>query len=134
MEVYPEFIRHLKKFVSFMDQSPSSTQRPHTYRRSTDHFEQQQPRRSTDVFEPSRKSTDHRRENPRRSTDRPDKFKTNSSSGSQSNNLEKLRTSFDQMERSRRSVDCIEKSRKSMDHQIERGRKSVDRVDWMRTG
>ncbi|KAK8593026.1 hypothetical protein V6N12_045115 [Hibiscus sabdariffa] len=125
LEQYPEYIRHLKKFISTVEKSPSQR---YSSRRSTDQFEQS--RRSTDAFEVSRKSTD-RREKPRKSTDRPEKLKN------QSNNLdklEKLRISFDQLERSRRSVDCHEKSRKSIDHQLERARKSVDLLDRIRTG
>ncbi|XP_052195729.1 uncharacterized protein LOC127803508 [Diospyros lotus] len=124
LELYPEYIRHLRKFISTVEKSPSQR---HSSRRSTDQFEQ--PRRSTDVFEASRKSTD-RREKPRHSTDRPEKLKNQSNNAEK---LEKLRISFDQLERSRRSVDCIEKSRKSIDH-LEKGRKSVDRLDRIRTG
>ncbi|GJX11826.1 protein ABHD17B [Tanacetum coccineum] len=131
LELYPEYIRHLKKFISTVVKSPSH--RHSSSRRSTDHhFEQprrstdhhfEQPRRSTDVFEASRKSTD-RREKPRKSMEKPKVEK-----------LEKMRMSFDQMERSRRSVDVIEKSRKSVDLQmIDRGRKSVDRLDRLRSG
>ncbi|KAK8982814.1 hypothetical protein V6N11_060135 [Hibiscus sabdariffa] len=122
---YPEYIRHLKKFNSTVEKSPSQR---YSSRRSTDQFEQS--RKSADVLEVSRKSTD-RREKPRKSTDRPEKLKN------QSNNLdklEKLRTSFNQLERCRRSVDCHEKSRKSIDHQLEIARKSVDLLDRIRTG
>ncbi|KAJ9683314.1 hypothetical protein PVL29_019064 [Vitis rotundifolia] len=125
LELYPEYIRHLKKFVSTVEKSPSQR---NSSRRSTDQFEQS--RRSTDVFEVSRKSTD-RREKPRQSTDRLEKQKNLSNNADK---LEKLRMSFDQMERSRRSVDCHEKSRKSIDHQLERARKSVDRLERIRTG
>ncbi|WCJ21227.1 alpha/beta-Hydrolases superfamily protein [Euphorbia peplus] len=139
LEHFPEYIRHLKKFVSTVEKSPSQR---YTSRRSTDHLEPS--RKSTDVlFEVSRKSTD-RREKPRHSTDRSEKLKNQSNNADkfeklkiQSNNvdkLEKLRFSFDQMERSRRSVDYHEKSRKSIDHQLERARKSVDRLDRVRTG
>ncbi|CAH1412915.1 unnamed protein product [Lactuca virosa] len=127
LELYPDYIRHLKKFISTIEKSP-----PHRHsssRRSTDHhFEP--PRRSTDVFEASRKSTD-RREKPRKSTE---KLKAQSINVEK---LEKMRMSFDQMERSRRSVDVnvIEKTRKSVDvQQLERGRKSVDRMDRIRSG
>ncbi|GFZ19079.1 alpha/beta-Hydrolases superfamily protein [Actinidia rufa] len=126
LELYPEYIRHLKKFISTVEKPPS--QRHTSSRRSTDQFEQ--PRRSTDVFEASRKSTD-RREKPRQSIDRPEKSKNQSSNVDK---LEKLKISFEQLDRSRRSVDCIEKSRKSIDHQLERARKSVDRLDRIRTG
>ncbi|THG23367.1 hypothetical protein TEA_006459 [Camellia sinensis var. sinensis] len=125
LELYPDYIRHLKKFISTVEKSPSQR---YSSRKSTDQFEQ--PRRSTDVFEASRKSTD-RREKPRHSTDRPEKLKNQSNNADK---LEKLKISFDQLERSRRSVDCIEKSRKSIDHQLERARKSVDRLDRIRTG
>ncbi|XP_027102013.1 uncharacterized protein [Coffea arabica] len=125
LELYPEYIRHLKKFVATVERSPSQRI---SSRKSTDQFEPS--RKSTDVFEASRKSTD-RREKPRHSTDRPEKLKNQSNNADK---LEKLRISFDQLERSRRSVDCIEKSRKSIDHQLERGRKSVDRLDRIRTG
>lgn len=138
LELYPEYIRHLKKFVATVERTPS--QKIISSRKSTDQFEPS--RKSTDVFDvPSRKSTD-RREKPRRSTDRPEKLKiqSNGNNNNSTNNnnvdkLEKLRMmSFDHLERSRRSVDCLEKSRKSIDHQIERGRKSVDRLDRIRTG
>ncbi|KAK8360364.1 hypothetical protein V6Z11_A04G160200 [Gossypium hirsutum] len=115
LEQYPEYIRHLKKFISTVEKSPSQR---YSSRRSTDQFEQS--RKSTDAFE-----------KPRKSTDRPEKLKN------QSNNLdklEKLRISFDQLEKSRRSVDCHEKSRKNVDHQLERARKSVDLLDRIRTG
>ncbi|KAK4426106.1 Alpha/beta hydrolase domain-containing protein 17C [Sesamum alatum] len=97
-------------------------------RKSTDQFEPS--RKSTDIFDAPRKSTD-RREKPRHSTDKPERSKNQSQNVEK---LDKLRMSFDQMERSRRSVDCIEKSWKSIDHQLERGRKSVDRLDRIRTG
>ncbi|KAL6960497.1 hypothetical protein U1Q18_038260, partial [Sarracenia purpurea var. burkii] len=127
LEQYPEYIRHLKKFISTVEKSPSQRQ---ASRRSTDQFEQ--PRRSTDFFEVSRKSTD-RREKPRQSVDRHEKPK-NQSNSNNADKLEKLKISFEQLERSRRSMDCIEKSRKSIDHQLERARKSVDRLDRVRTG
>ncbi|KAJ4841392.1 hypothetical protein Tsubulata_033427 [Turnera subulata] len=138
LEHYPEYIRHLKKFISTVEKSPSQR---YSSRKSTDQYEPS--RKSTDVYEVSRKSTD-RREKPRHSTDRAEKLKTQGSHTDkleklrlQSNHaekLEKLRMSFEQMERSRRSVDCHEKSRKSIDHQLERARKSVDRLDRIRTG
>ncbi|KAL0431611.1 UNVERIFIED_CONTAM: Alpha/beta hydrolase domain-containing protein 17C [Sesamum radiatum] len=125
LELYPEYIRHLKKFVAAVERSPSHRI---STRKSTDQFEPS--RKSTDIFDAPRKSTD-RREKPRHSTDKPERSKNQSQNVEK---LDKLRMSFDQMERSRRSVDCIEKSWKSIDHQLERGRKSVDRLDRIRTG
>ncbi|KAK9108327.1 hypothetical protein Syun_024338 [Stephania yunnanensis] len=128
LELYPEYIKHLKKFINYVERSPSQR---NASRRSVDNFEQS--RRSTDCFEVSRKSTD-RREKPRKSTDRPEKLKGLDFKTSNLEKLEKLRISLDQTERSRRSVDCFEKSRKSIDHQLERARKSVDRLDRIRAG
>ncbi|KAF2308424.1 hypothetical protein GH714_009516 [Hevea brasiliensis] len=136
LEHFPEYIRHLKKFISTVEKPPCQR---YSSKRGTDQFGQ--PRKSTDVFEVSRKSTDWR-EKARHSTDRPEKLKNQSNHAdkleklkNQSNNTDKLeKLRMDQMERSRRSVDCHEKSRKSIDHQLERARKSVDRLDRIRTG
>ncbi|GFP94097.1 alpha/beta hydrolase domain-containing protein 17c [Phtheirospermum japonicum] len=123
LELYPEYIKHLKKFISTVERPPSHRL---STRKSTEQFEPS--RKSTDIFDLPRRSTD-RREKPRRSTDsKPERSKN------QAQSVDKLRVSFDQMERSRRSVDSIEKSWKSVDHQFERARKSVDRLDRIRTG
>ncbi|KAL2515453.1 alpha/beta-hydrolase superfamily protein [Forsythia ovata] len=126
LELYPEYIRHLKKFVSTVEKPPSQR---NTSRRSIDRPEHS--RRSTDCYEVPRKSTD-RREKPRRSTDRPEKMKTYEYKFHSDDKLSKLRVSFDQVERSRRSVEYHEKSRKSIDHQLEKARKSVDWLDRIR--
>ncbi|KAM0940817.1 putative serine aminopeptidase, S33, alpha/Beta hydrolase [Dioscorea sansibarensis] len=118
LELFPEYIRHLKKFISTVEKSPTER---NSWRKSTDRFEP--ARKSTDCFEASRKSTD-RREKPRYSTE---KTKSNL------DKLEKLKVSFERMEKSRRSVDCIDKSRKNTE-QLERARKSVDRLDRIRAG
>ncbi|MCL7051846.1 hypothetical protein MKW94_015289 [Papaver nudicaule] len=124
LELYPEYIKHLKKFIHNVEKSPS---RRSSSRRSVDQFDPS--RRSTDCFEVSRKSTD-RREKPRKSTDK----KTHELK-STIDKLEKFKISFDYMERSRRSVDCFEKSRRSIDQQmVERARRSVDRLDRVRVG
>lgn len=127
LELYPEYLRHLKKFISTVEKSPSQR---YTSRRSTDRFEP--ARRSTDCFEASRRSTD-RREKPRPSTDKPEKLKVNELRSNNVDKLEKLRVSFDQMEKSRRSLDYLEKPRKNSE-QVERGRKSVDRLDRIWAG
>ncbi|XP_072950493.1 uncharacterized protein [Typha angustifolia] len=124
LELFPEYIRHLKKFISTVERSPSHR---NAWRKSTDRFEPS--RRSTDCFEPSRKSTD------RRDKSRPsiEKFRSNDYRYSNVEKLDKLKFSFDHIEKSRRSVDCIEKSRKNMD-QLDRGRKSVDRLERLWAG
>ncbi|XP_075492873.1 uncharacterized protein LOC142530873 isoform X2 [Primulina tabacum] len=124
LELYPEYIRHLKKFVATVERSTSHRI---STRKSTDQFEPS--RKSTDLFDVPRKSTD-RREKPRHSTEKPERLKTHSNNGDK---LDKLRA-FEKLERSRRSVDCIEKGRKSLEHQVERARKSVDTLDRIRAG
>ncbi|XP_073065083.1 uncharacterized protein [Primulina eburnea] len=124
LELYPEYIRHLKKFVATVDRSTSHRI---SARKSTDQFEPS--RKSTDLFDVPRKSTD-RREKPRLSTEKPERLKTHSNNGDK---LDKLRA-FEMLERSRRSVDCMEKGRKSLDHKGERARKSVDTLDRIRAG
>lgn len=124
LELFPEYLRHLKKFISTVEKSPSQRS---TWRKSTDHFEPS--RRSTDFFESSRKSTD-RREKPRPSTD---KSKNKDHKSSSKDKLEMFKISFDHIEKSRRSVDCLERSRKNTD-QLDKGRKSVDRLDRIWAG
>ncbi|XAR67960.1 hypothetical protein NMG60_11002919 [Bertholletia excelsa] len=136
LELFPEYIRHLKKFVSMVEKSPSkrfssrkSVDRPEHSRKSTDCFEL--PRKSTDCFDVPRKSTD-RREKPRRSTDKPEKLKIHDYKFNNSDKHAKVRMPFDQSERSRRSVEYHEKPRRSIDQQLEKGRKSVDWLDRIR--
>ncbi|KAL6507289.1 hypothetical protein OROGR_023484 [Orobanche gracilis] len=115
LELHPEYIMHLKKFITTVERGPS-------HRIST--------RKSTEKIEPSKKSTDILLDFPRRSTDRREKHRHSvdklEKSQNKSQNVDKLRMSFDQAERSRRSVDSIEKSWKSVDFQFETSRKSVD--------
>ncbi|KAL7115421.1 hypothetical protein ACP275_04G183100 [Erythranthe tilingii] len=126
LELYPEYIKHLKKYVSTVEKPPSQR---NMSRRSVERPEHS--RRSTDFIEAPRKSTD-RREKPRRSTDRPEKLKTFDYKFHNDDKFSKLRASFDQMERSRRSVEYHEKSRMSVDVQFEKGRKSVDWLERVR--
>ncbi|KAG2300516.1 hypothetical protein Bca4012_012108 [Brassica carinata] len=128
LEQYPDYIKHLKKFITTVERSLSS-------RKSTCQSENQ----SSDVEMP-RQSVD-RREKPRQSVDRREKEKPPKGQSKKS----KLRITFEQhLDRSRRSVDLHEKARKSVDHyshhqhhqnnhEIERGRKSVDRLDRVRS-
>lgn len=124
LELFPEYIKHLKKFVSTVEKSPSHRS---TWRISTERFEP--PRKSSDCFEPSRKSIDHREKH------RPSSDKSRNKDQRRSNmeKLGKSKTSFDHLEKCRRSVDCLEKSRKNTD-QLDRGRKSVDRLDRIWAG
>ncbi|KAJ4833083.1 hypothetical protein Tsubulata_001059 [Turnera subulata] len=125
LELYPQYIKHLKKFISAVEKSSH-------VRRSgliTDYVENH--RKSTDFREPSRSSVDNKeksgpgveqREMPRVSTDR----------------KEKARSSTDKREKSRKSVDRPEKEREKQrekegngtEHQ-EKGRNSIDRFGGM---
>ncbi|XP_027153419.1 alpha/beta hydrolase domain-containing protein 17B-like isoform X1 [Coffea eugenioides] len=125
LELYPEYIRHLKKFVTTVEKPPS--QRNIT-RRSIDRPEIS---RKSDCFEAPRKSTD-RREKPRRSTDKGERLKFYEHKHTTDDKISKSRISCDYMERSRRSVEYHEKSRMSIDLQPEKARKSVDWLDRIR--
>lgn len=118
LELFPEYIKHLKKFISTVEKSSSSKRQ--AYRISTDWYEPS--RRSTDCFEASRKSTG------RREKYSMDKFRSNDKE-----RREKHKFSFDHMEKSRRSVDCLERPKRNTEP-IEKFRKSVDRLDRIWAG
>lgn len=124
LELFPEYIKHLKKFISSMEKSPAERS---TWRITTDMYEP--PRKSIDFFEPSRNSTDFREKH------RPsiEKMRTKDRRCGNMDKMGKLKTSFDQLEKFRRSVDCLEMSKKNTD-QLEKGRKSVDRLDRIWAG
>ncbi|KAJ7971136.1 alpha/beta hydrolase domain-containing protein 17B-like [Quillaja saponaria] len=120
LELYPQYIKHLKKFISAIKKTPyiryggritDQTEKP---RNSTDFREK--PRSSVDHREDSGRSTDQRdpREKPRVSTDQ----------------REKSRASTDKREKSRKSVDRPEKGNNGMD-QPEKARNSIDRFGDM---
>ncbi|KAL9239183.1 hypothetical protein vseg_013526 [Gypsophila vaccaria] len=123
LELYPDYIKHLKRFVTIVEKPPSQR---NVSRNSVDKPENS--RKSTDFYEVSRKSTDQR-EAPRKSIDQPGILKINEYKGGSTTKVEKLNIPFEQLERSRRSV---EYSRKSVDVQFEKGRHSVDWVDRIR--
>lgn len=109
LEQYPEYIRHLKKFIANIEKPPS--ERVHS-------------RKSVDRPEHSRKSVDKR--------DKPnkiEKLKFHEFKFGNDDKLSKLKVSIEPMERSRRSVEFHEKSRMSVDQQFDKARKSVDWVD-----
>lgn len=114
LELYPQYIRHLKKFISAIEKAPHlrnkpvlNGDQPENPRTSTDFREKS--RSSTDQREKSRPSTDQR-ERPRLSTDR----------------REKSRASVEKREKSQKSVDFPEKVSNGTD-QPEKGRNSIDR-------
>ena len=124
LELFPQYIKHLKKFISAIEKSPH---RRNGFGPITD--QQENPRNSTDCREKSRPSIDQReksrpssdqREKPRLSIDR----------------KEKLRASTDKREKSRKSLDRHEKTSNVTDRpekasnvtdQPEKARNSIDR-------
>ncbi|KAF5791885.1 putative serine aminopeptidase, S33, alpha/Beta hydrolase [Helianthus annuus] len=107
LELYPEYIRHLKKFISAVEKSGrlknmqgSLTDNDSKPRVSTDCREKSRP--STDVPEHSRPST----------------------------STEKSRTSVDKREKAKKSVENVEKSTNAVD-QPEKARNSIDRFGGM---
>ncbi|KAK6255855.1 Serine aminopeptidase [Theobroma cacao] len=117
LELYPQYIKHLKKFISAIEKShrrkgsvPLRDQ-PEKPRNSTDFRETSRP--SIDQREKSRASIDQR-EMPRLSTD----------------HREKARNSTDKREKSRKSVDQPEKFCNGSD-QPEKARNSIDRFGEM---
>lgn len=115
LELYPQYIKHLKKFISAIGKYP---QLKTGSGKITEPSEL--PRNSTDVREKSRSSTDRRvksrpsieqREKPRISMDR----------------REKSTASTDKRERSRKSVDRPDKANNNLDPP-ERARNSIDRL------
>lgn len=118
LELFPEYLRHLKKFLHTVEKSPSDR---HAWREIMDRIEPS--RKSVDCFEPSRKSTDRREKSrPTRDRSRTDHRYSNVEK------TDKLKTSFDHIEKSRRSVDIFERPKRNME-QLDCGRKSVDRLD-----
>ncbi|PNT66066.1 hypothetical protein BRADI_3g06620v3 [Brachypodium distachyon] len=114
LELYPEYIKHLKKFVGAIeklpppnDESPESSGPSNSSQ--TEPVGAEDSRKSTDHREKPRPSIDHRK-----STDRRDK----------------PRGSTDRRDKSRKSVDHPDKPRASVD-QSDRPRKSIDRFGGM---
>ncbi|KAG8058330.1 hypothetical protein GUJ93_ZPchr0002g24588 [Zizania palustris] len=107
LELYPEYIKHLKKFVGAIersppppnDESPESSAPPDNTQTDPDGTEDS--RKSSDCREKTRQSTD-RREKPRGSTDRRDKSRK---SVDHDHHPDKPRASADQPDRPRKSID-----------------------------
>ncbi|KAE8705385.1 glucosyltransferase like family protein [Hibiscus syriacus] len=120
LELYPEYLRHLKKFISAIEklQHPRNgldlkpNDQSHQALNNADR-NKEKSRPSTDYRDNSRPSFGHR-EKSRLSTD----------------SREKARASIDKKERSRRSMDRHTKARNITDHP-ERARNSFDRLGEM---
>ena len=113
LELYPEYIKHLKKFVGAIERSPppppidesTESSGPSGCTLTEPECSAEDSRKSTDCRDKTRPSIDQRR-----STDR----------------REKPRGSTDRRDKTRKSVDHPDKPRASVD-QSDRPRKSIDR-------
>ncbi|WOK92646.1 protein ABHD17C-like [Canna indica] len=122
LELYPEYIRHLKKFISAIEKTPPARTASNV---STENSVlQDPPSTSSDHLDLQRKSTD-RREKPRRSTDRREKGRNST------DRRDKPRVSIDKKEKTRKSFEISEKARNSSVDQQEKPRKSFDRFGGM---
>ncbi|CAL1411930.1 unnamed protein product [Linum trigynum] len=117
LEMHPQYIKHLKKFISAIEKSGVRIGSIAPIELS------QKPRKSTDVREPSRSSVDQR-EKVRLSTELREKARPSMDW------REKSRVSIDRRERSRKSVDRPEKENLSLD-QHDKARNSIDRFGSM---
>ncbi|KAG4158660.1 hypothetical protein ERO13_D02G132100v2 [Gossypium hirsutum] len=121
LELYPEYLRHLRKFISAIEKlqrprdAPDLKPKDQTEQASNNVTEQskEKSRPSIDYREKGRPSFGHR-EKSRLSTDSRDK----------------ARASIDKREKSRKSIDRSFKARNSTDHS-ERARNSFDRLGDM---
>ncbi|KAG6511478.1 alpha/beta hydrolase domain-containing protein 17C-like [Zingiber officinale] len=118
LELYPEYIRHLKKFISAVEKTP-----PAETALTDRALVQDPPSTSSDHIDLQRKSTD-RREKPRASTDCREKGRNST------DRRDRPRISIDKKEKSRKSFEVTEKARLSVDQQ-EKPRKSFDRFGGM---
>ncbi|CAB4264853.1 unnamed protein product [Prunus armeniaca] len=118
LELYPEYLRHLRKFISAIEKLPRV---------------QSLPEPSADQLESSLKTIDNK-EKARSSTDQKEKSRSSTGQREKSrlstDGREKSRTSTDKREKSRKSTDRSGKARNSTD-QSERARNSFDRLGDM---
>ncbi|KAJ6766481.1 ALPHA/BETA-HYDROLASES SUPERFAMILY PROTEIN [Salix purpurea] len=118
LELYPQYIKHLKKFISAIEKS---SRLRNVSGSIVDQIED--PRKSTDFREAGRSSIDQR-ETPRLSADKKEKPRLSTDC------REKSRSSTDRRERSRKSVDRPERESNGSD-QHEKARNSIDRFGDM---
>ncbi|KAK7330574.1 hypothetical protein VNO77_24769 [Canavalia gladiata] len=118
LERYPEYLRHLKKFISTIEKSPSQG-------RSKDKDEEAGT--SIDGFEAPRMSISSR-DKPRKSTDSKEQMKFHGYKFSNVETFEKSRISLDIVNSSRRNIEHHE-YRKSVDVHFEKAGKNLDWID-----
>ncbi|KAL5582056.1 hypothetical protein UlMin_014498 [Ulmus minor] len=118
LELYPQYIKHLKKFISAIEKSPLLRTLS-----GLNTEQSEKPRNSTDCREKSRSSTD-RRERSRPSIDLREKPRISA------DGREKSRASTDRRERSKKIIDRSEKA-SSNSEQPDKARNSIDRFGDM---
>ncbi|KAJ6738701.1 ALPHA/BETA-HYDROLASES SUPERFAMILY PROTEIN [Salix koriyanagi] len=118
LELYPQYIKHLKKFISAIEKSSRLRNVSGSIVDQTE-----DPRKSTDFREAGRSSIDQR-ETRRLSADKREKPRLSTDC------REKSRSSTDRRERSRKSVDRPERESNGSD-QHEKARNSIDRFGDM---
>ncbi|KAL2896046.1 Alpha/beta hydrolase domain-containing protein 17C [Bienertia sinuspersici] len=120
LELYPEYIKHLKKFISVIEKSPQLRTGSGLNLDRLDH-----PRRSsTDCRDTKSRPSADQREMPRASMDKKEKPRKSSDV------RDKSRTSTDKREKSRKSLDSSEKANNSIERP-DKARNSVDRFGGM---
>lgn len=139
LELYPEYIKHLKKFISVIEISPQVRSGSGLGSDRSDH-----PRSSTDCRDSKSRPSADQREMPRASTEQTEKTRKSTEQRDQSRASTDKREKLRSVEKSRRSVEksrkSVEKSRKSLDNpekanncieRPEKARNSVDRFGGM---
>lgn len=114
LEIYPEYIKHLKKFILAIEKSP---QKKSGHGSNPDQLDK--PRSSTDFREKPRSSIDQR-ENLARSTNQREKSRASTDC------KEKSRVSTDKRDKFRKSIDRPERANNGVD-QHDKARNSIDR-------
>lgn len=118
LELFPDFIKHLKKFISVVENLPSRTDETISSKEIVNSgVTEAASKTNPECLGPSRLSTDQI-ELSRPSTDRKDKSKKTDGRG-------KSRPSTDKREKSRKSGDHSEHMKDPV-HQVENPRKSID--------
>ncbi|CAO2825254.1 unnamed protein product [Amaranthus hypochondriacus] len=116
LELYPEYIKHLKKFISVIEKS--------SHLRSGSGLSSDYPRSSTDCRDSKSRPSADQREMPRESMDKKEKPRKSADV------KDKSRTSTDKKEKSRKSVDFPDKANNSIERP-DKARNSVDRFGEM---
>ncbi|KAJ4798891.1 alpha/beta-Hydrolases superfamily protein [Rhynchospora pubera] len=123
LELYPEYIKHLKKFVAAIEKRPPPSLE------NIPKIDENSSLLDPPVVTSDRLSTDQKLEKPRASVDQRES-KPRQSTDCRERDNGKPRSSTDRRDKSRKSVDASDKPRLSVD-QSDKPRKSIDRFGGM---